>query len=55
MFIILPTFWVVALGWAGVQTGTILNGLTKGTDAVGKAGSEGGQMAQKAVKSIGGQ
>src|SRR3546814_10482959 len=28
MFIVLPTFWVMALAWAGVRTGNIVQGLS---------------------------
>jgi hypothetical protein len=31
MFIVLPTFWVAALGWVGVRAGTAIQGLAAGT------------------------
>ncbi|UMZ10699.1 conjugal transfer protein TraG N-terminal domain-containing protein [Pseudomonas sp. MPFS] len=55
MFIILPMFWIATLGWAGVQAGSALNGLTRGTDAVGQAGSQGGGIAKSAVTSASSQ
>lgn len=51
MFILLPLFWVAALAWSGVQTGNILNGLTKGTEGVQQAGRAAGGMAEGAIKS----
>lgn len=51
MFIILPTFWVVALGWAGVQTGNIIGGLTNGTKDIQQAGGQGASVAKDAIKS----
>ncbi|MQG92619.1 MULTISPECIES: conjugal transfer protein TraG N-terminal domain-containing protein [Pseudomonas] len=54
MFIILPTFWVLALGWAGVQTGTILSGLSEGTGAVQRAGQKAGNLVEGGVKSVAG-
>jgi len=50
MFIILPTFWIAALAWAGVKTGSILNGLTKGTDGANRAGQKAGAMAEDRIK-----
>ncbi|SFY34186.1 conjugal transfer protein TraG N-terminal domain-containing protein, partial [Azotobacter vinelandii] len=41
MFVILPMFWIGALGWAGIQAGKVLEGLSKGTDPAQKAGGEG--------------
>ncbi|WKN20575.1 conjugal transfer protein TraG N-terminal domain-containing protein [Azotobacter vinelandii] len=49
MFIILPMFWVGALGWAGIQAGKVLEGLSKGTDPAGKAGSGGFGVVNKAT------
>lgn len=40
MFIVLPTCWVIALGWAGVRAGNILQGLASASaDAKGAGGS----------------
>lgn len=50
MFLILPLFWVGALSWAGISAGKALEGLTRGTDPVNKAGSEGGQKIIEAAK-----
>ncbi|AZC24794.1 conjugal transfer protein TraG N-terminal domain-containing protein [Pseudomonas sessilinigenes] len=50
MFIILPTFWVVALAWAGVKTGNIIGGLSAGTKDAQAAGKDGGKLAGDAIK-----
>ncbi|MCO2337544.1 conjugal transfer protein TraG, partial [Pseudomonas aeruginosa] len=52
MFLILPALWITAIGWAGVHASGIVDGLTKGTDGVQKAGSRGGQIAEQSVKSL---
>jgi len=41
MFIVLPGFWVAALGWVGVRAGNALQGLSEGTKSAGQAGSKG--------------
>lgn len=41
MFIIMPLFWIGALGWAGIKAGDVLGGLTMGTNKVGEAGGKG--------------
>ncbi|GKW31827.1 conjugal transfer protein TraG [Pectobacterium carotovorum subsp. carotovorum] len=41
MFIVLPTFWVTALGWAGIHAGGALKGLSDGTNGANQAGSKG--------------
>lgn len=50
MFIILPLFWVTALGWAGLTVGSVLGGLEKGTSPVRETGGKGGQIVEGAVK-----
>ncbi|MEE5092335.1 conjugal transfer protein TraG N-terminal domain-containing protein [Xanthomonas euvesicatoria] len=52
MFIVLPGFWVAALGWVGVRAGNIAQMLTAGGDGARSAGSAGGGMAIKAAKSL---
>lgn len=49
MFIILPVFWMGALGWAGVSAGKALEGLTSGTKDVQKAGQEGVNTVKRSV------
>ena len=49
MFIILPGFWVVALGWAGIRTGNILSGFITGTSDAKSAGGSGSRMALTAA------
>lgn len=41
MFIVLPTFWVAALSWVGIQAGGALKGLGDGTSGAGRAGAQG--------------
>jgi hypothetical protein len=42
MFIVLPTFWVAALSWAGVSVGNVVNqALTNGTSDAKAAGGKG--------------
>ncbi|MDE1909962.1 MAG: conjugal transfer protein TraG, partial [Pseudomonas sp.] len=50
MFIILPLFWIGALGWAGISAGNALEGLSRGTNSVEKAGAEGGEFAKSKIK-----
>ncbi|MFK1433922.1 conjugal transfer protein TraG N-terminal domain-containing protein [Pseudomonas aeruginosa] len=45
MFLVLPTFWLAALSWAGIQAGSIARGLASGTDAAKSAGGLVGGMA----------
>lgn len=49
LFIILPSFWVVALGWAGVRAGNILGGLTVATGDAKAAGGTSGRLAMAAA------
>lgn len=45
MFIVLPSFWVAALGWVGVRAGDIVSGLSVATGGAKAAGSSGSKMA----------
>jgi len=47
MFIILPMFWITALGWAGMSVGSVLEGLSSGTKDVKQAGSEAANVAKR--------
>jgi len=49
MFIILPVFWVGALGWAGISAGNALEGLTNATKDVKQAGSQGSKELRKII------
>jgi hypothetical protein len=49
MFIILPTFWMMALAWAGVRTGNVLQGFVIGTGDAKTAGGKGSSVALKAA------
>ncbi|QQC64338.1 conjugal transfer protein TraG N-terminal domain-containing protein [Paraburkholderia ginsengisoli] len=50
MFIVLPAFWVTALGWVGIRAGTIVQGLSTGTKDAQAAGGKGAGVAMKAIK-----
>ncbi len=41
MFIVLPTFWVAALAWAGIRAGNLVGGLSEATKGSAGAGSKG--------------
>lgn len=41
MFIVLPTFWVAALAWAGVRAGGIVSAFSTGTNQTANAGGRG--------------
>ncbi|OPD89533.1 conjugal transfer protein TraG N-terminal domain-containing protein, partial [Pseudomonas aeruginosa] len=49
MFIILPLLWITAVGWSGIQTGAILNGLADGTRGVQEAGGKAGERIERSV------
>ncbi|MEI7181976.1 conjugal transfer protein TraG N-terminal domain-containing protein [Pectobacterium carotovorum] len=49
MFIVLPTFWIMALAWAGIRAGNVLQGLAGATSDAKAAGAKGGDMAFKSV------
>nr|WP_253219539.1 conjugal transfer protein TraG N-terminal domain-containing protein [Pseudomonas chlororaphis] len=50
MFVILPLFWVAALGWAGIKTGDVLGGLSRGSQPVQQAGGSAAGVATSALK-----
>ncbi|NVZ63590.1 conjugal transfer protein TraG N-terminal domain-containing protein [Pseudomonas gingeri] len=54
MFIILPMFWIGALGWAGIKAGAVLGGLQAGTDGVRSAGSQGAGLAKQGIGDVSG-
>ncbi|WP_139288955.1 conjugal transfer protein TraG N-terminal domain-containing protein, partial [Pseudomonas aeruginosa] len=49
MFIVLPLLWMTAIGWSGIQAGSVLNGLSRGTEGVQAAGKEAGNRVKNAV------
>ncbi|MCL6357927.1 conjugal transfer protein TraG [Pectobacterium parmentieri] len=49
MFIVLPTFWIMALAWAGIRAGNVLQGFAGATSDAKAAGAKGGDMAFKSV------
>ena len=50
MFIVLPGFWVAALGWAGVRAGNLAQMMTMATDGAKGAGSKGPSAVSKTLK-----
>ena len=50
MFIVLPTFWMVAISWAGIRTGNFLQGLAGGTADAKNAGGKGTGVALSAAR-----
>jgi len=50
MFLVLPAFWVAALGWAGLHAGNALQGLSHGTRDASQAGGKGSGMLISAAK-----
>lgn len=40
MFVVMPSFWVAALGWVGVRAGGIAQMMATGTDGAKSAGSK---------------
>jgi hypothetical protein len=53
-FILLPSFWVAALTWAGIRAGGALQGLATGTRDAGQAGGKGATTAISAAGSVSG-
>ena len=53
MFIVLPGFWVAALGWVGVRAGNVMNALTVATGDAKAAGGSGSRVAISAAKGSG--
>lgn len=52
MFIVLPMFWVGALGWVGVQTGNFAQMFIQGTGDVKAAGAQGANTLMKVAKMV---
>ncbi|MBS7690736.1 conjugal transfer protein TraG N-terminal domain-containing protein [Pseudomonas lalucatii] len=50
MFIVLPMFWMGALGWAGFNAGRALEGLARGTQGAEQAGAKGGGAIKTMLK-----
>jgi hypothetical protein len=51
MFIVLPTFWVAALGFAGIRIGNVLGGLNDATLGAKNADNKGADFAIRNVSS----
>lgn len=49
MFVVLPTFWIAALGWVGIRAGNMAQMLTSSTGDAKTAGGSVGNMAKSAV------
>ncbi|MBN3849436.1 conjugal transfer protein TraG [Paraburkholderia sp. Ac-20342] len=45
MFLVLPSFWVMALSWAGIRAGSFVGGLASATNEAKSAGGMAGQLA----------
>lgn len=52
MFIVMPMFWIAALGWVGVQAGNMAYMLTSGAEGARTAGSQGANTLINAAKMI---
>lgn len=53
MFIVLPAFWMGALGWAGIQLGGAIENTTRtGTRHIEQAGGKAGDVANKSLGAI---
>ncbi len=50
MFLVLPGFWVAALGWVGVRAGNVVQMLTMATDGAKSAGSKGAGTVSKSLR-----
>lgn len=50
MFIVLPTFWIGALTWAGIRAGAIANSFAAGTRDAGSAGGKGAGAISSKLK-----
>ncbi|KLD75894.1 hypothetical protein Y886_24205 [Xanthomonas hyacinthi DSM 19077] len=49
MFIVLSTFWIMGLAWAGIRAGNVLQGLAGATGDAKAAGGKGGGIAINAM------
>ncbi|KLD75516.1 hypothetical protein [Xanthomonas hyacinthi] len=49
MFIVLPSFWVMALAWAGIRAGNIVQRLSTATSDAKGAGGRGAGVMMSAV------
>ncbi|WP_066267399.1 conjugal transfer protein TraG N-terminal domain-containing protein [Hydrogenophaga palleronii] len=49
MFIVLPTFWIMSLAWAGIRAGNVLQGLAGATGDAKAAGGKGSGIAINAM------
>jgi hypothetical protein len=50
MFIVLPAFWVAALGWVGVRAGNVAQMLSTGSEGARSAAGQGAGTAIKAAR-----
>lgn len=50
MFIVLPGFWVAALGWVGVNAGNVVQMLTMATDGAKSTGSKGAGTVSRSLR-----
>ncbi|MFG6656210.1 conjugal transfer protein TraG N-terminal domain-containing protein [Scandinavium sp. M-37] len=53
MFLVLPAFWIGAMGWAGIQLGDVVNSAMKvGSLPAQQAGGKGGEAIKGALTSL---
>jgi len=50
LFIMLPTFWMTALAWAGIRTAAVLQGLADGTNDARQQGGKGKDAAMRVIR-----
>lgn len=50
MFVVLPAFWVTALGWVGVRAGNVVQMMTMATDGAKSAGTKGPGAISKSLR-----
>ncbi|CAM5209213.1 MULTISPECIES: conjugal transfer protein TraG N-terminal domain-containing protein [Alcaligenaceae] len=50
MFVVLPGFWIAALGWVGVRAGNFVQMMTSSTDGAKSAGGKGPGTVSKSLR-----
>ncbi|UZE27003.1 conjugal transfer protein TraG N-terminal domain-containing protein [Pseudomonas asplenii] len=51
MFLVMPSFWLTSLAWAGLHTGQFLKGLAEGTIGPQQYGGNGKNILERAIQS----
>ncbi|WP_261232297.1 hypothetical protein [Serratia entomophila] len=53
MFVVLPAFWFSAVGWSGVQIGSMISkSISDASSSSQQAGAQGMKVAMDAVKTV---